>query len=111
MIMYYYILHTIVFLMSYIPVPIGQFLGKILGITAFIIPIKRNMIAYDNIQQSFGDSMEQHEIKRLYRQVLVHFGQMLFEVPHILSMKLAYAKSQSLNFMNVPGVFVDACNH
>ena len=73
--------------MSYIPVPIGQFLGKVLGITAFMIPIERNRIALDNIRQSFGDSMEQHEITNLYRQVLVHFGQMLFEVPHILSMK------------------------
>jgi len=85
--MYYYLLHTIIFLMSYIPVPIGQFLGKLLGITAFMIPIERNRIALDNIRQSFGDSMEQEEITNLYRQVLVNFGQMLFEVPHILSMK------------------------
>ena len=85
--MNYYILHAIVFLMSYIPVPIGQFLGRILGITASMIPIERNRIALDNIRQSFGDSIEQHEITRLYRKVLVHFGQMLFEVPHILRIK------------------------
>jgi len=87
MIMYYYILHTIVSLMSYIPIPIGQFLGKVLGITVSMIPIKRNRIPLDNIRQSFGDSMEWHEITRLYRRVFIHFGQMFFEVPHILSMK------------------------
>jgi KDO2-lipid IV(A) lauroyltransferase len=85
--MNYYILHTIVFLMSYIPFPIGQFLGRILGFTASMIPIERNRISLDNIQQSFGNSMERHEITRLYRRVLVHFGQMLFEVPHILRVK------------------------
>jgi KDO2-lipid IV(A) lauroyltransferase len=73
--------------MSYIPLPIGQFLGRILGFTASMIPIERNRISLDNIRQSFGDSMKRHEITRLYRRVFVHFGQMLFEVPHILRMK------------------------
>jgi KDO2-lipid IV(A) lauroyltransferase len=85
--MNYYILYIIIFLMSRIPVPIGQFLGKILGIIASMIPFERSRISLDNIRQSFGDSMERHEIKRLYRQVLVRFGQMLFEVPHILRIK------------------------
>jgi KDO2-lipid IV(A) lauroyltransferase len=55
-------------------------LGRVVG----IIPIQRNIIAFDNIQRCFGNFMEKSEIKNLYRRVLMHFGQMLFEIPHIL---------------------------
>jgi len=85
--MTYYFFRIVVFLMSCIPVPIGQFLGKILGITLGMIPIERNKISLDNIRHSFGDYMGKSDITKLYRQVLVHFGQMLFEVPHILRLK------------------------
>lgn len=70
--------------MSYVPIPIGRFLGKILGTSIAVLPIHRNAISLDNIQQSFGDSMGSSEIKRLYYRVFVHFGQMFFEIPHII---------------------------
>ena len=85
--MTYYFFRILIFLVSWIPIPIGQFLGKILGITFSMIPIQRNRISLDNIRHSFGDYMERYEIIKLYRQVLAHFGQMLFEMPHILRFK------------------------
>ena len=82
--MIYWFFRIVVFLMSCIPIPIGRFLGKILGITVGMIPIQRNRVSLDNIRHSFGDYMGKSEITKLYREVLAHFGQMLFEVPHIL---------------------------
>jgi KDO2-lipid IV(A) lauroyltransferase len=70
--------------MSYIPISIGHFLGKLLGRAVGMIPMQRNVIAFDNIQQCFGGLMEKSEIEDLYRRVLKHFGQMLFEIPHLL---------------------------
>jgi KDO2-lipid IV(A) lauroyltransferase len=81
--MIYRFLRVIVFLMSRIPLPIGRFLGKILGFIASMVPLKRNKISLDNIRNSLGDHMQESQIRRLNRRVNLHFGQMLFEIPHI----------------------------
>jgi len=70
--------------MSYIPFSVGQFLGKMLGTAVAMVPIDRAATALDNIQRSFGDLTGREDAKNLYRKIFVHFGQMLFEVPHIL---------------------------
>lgn len=82
--MMYRLIHLIVLLLSYIPFPVGQFLGKMLGLFFTMIPLQRTAISFDHIQRSFGDSMDREGAKRLNRKVLRHFGQVLFEVPHIL---------------------------
>jgi KDO2-lipid IV(A) lauroyltransferase len=70
--------------MARIPYAVGQFLGRMLGAFFTMIPLKRIAISLGHIQKSFGDSMERAEAKKLNRRVLIHFGQMLFEVPHIM---------------------------
>ena len=82
--MIYRFFRMVLFLMSCIPLPIGRFLGRRLGNVIGIIPIQRNRISLDNIRHSFGDYMGESDIIKLNRRVIVHFGQMLFEVPHIL---------------------------
>ncbi|MGD9075200.1 MAG: lysophospholipid acyltransferase family protein [Desulfobacteraceae bacterium] len=82
--MIYRLLHTIVLMMSYIPLGVGQFFGKMLGTVFAMIPIERTALSLEHIQKSLGDSMSEAEAKRLNRKVIRHFGQMFFEVPHIM---------------------------
>ncbi len=81
--MIYRFLGAAIFFTSRIPLPIGRFLGRILGFVASIAPLGRNRIALDNIRNSLGAHMQESEIRRLNRKVNLHFGQMLFEIPHI----------------------------
>jgi len=82
--MIYRLMHTIVTAMSYIPWRIGQFLGKMLGTGFAMIPIERLALSLEHIQNTFGNSIDGAEAKRLNRKVIRHFGQMFFEVPHIM---------------------------
>ena len=82
--MIYSLFYIILGLMARIPYPVGQFLGRMLGTFFTMIPLKRISISLDHIQKSFGESLERAEAKKLNRRVLIHFGQMLFEVPHIM---------------------------
>ena len=84
--MYYYLL-IFVHVLSYIPISASRFLGKFVGIILFRVPTRRKRIAMCNMQKTFGSSMGKGDIGRLNRQVYIHFGQMFFEVPHILKMK------------------------
>ncbi|MDB9822333.1 lysophospholipid acyltransferase family protein [Deltaproteobacteria bacterium] len=87
--MIYFFFRTVIFLMSCIPLPIGRLLGKILGTAVSMIPIQRNRISLDNIRNSLGIHMEKSEIIKLNRRMTVHFGQMLFELPHIIRLNHA----------------------
>ena len=82
--MIYRLMHTIVLMMSYIPLRVGQFFGKMLGTVFAMIPIERTALSLEHIQKSFGNSMSEAEAKRLNRKVIRHFAQMVFEVPHIM---------------------------
>jgi KDO2-lipid IV(A) lauroyltransferase len=70
--------------MSYIPFPLGQFLGKMLSVPFSLLPLKRMDISLNNIQQSYGGSMDRDKAKRLNRRVIRNFGQMIFEAPHTM---------------------------
>ena len=91
--MTYRLLRIIVELMSYIPLPVGRFAGKILGCIFSFLPLKRTRVSLDNIQKSIGDSLGRRGAERLNRKVLLHFGQMLFEVPHVFRMNDKNLKS------------------
>ena len=82
--MTYRLLHMGVLLLSHIPLRFGQFLGKMIGLLFSMIPLKRTYVALDNIQKSLDDLEMTDGARRLNRRVLMHFGQMLFEVPHIM---------------------------
>ena len=82
--MIYRLLHTFVLMMSYIPLRVGQFFGKLLGTFFAMIPIGRTALSLEHIQKSLGDSMSEAEAKRLNRKVIRHFTQMFFEIPHIM---------------------------
>ena len=82
--MIYRLLNTIIRVMSHIPFPVSQFLGKALGTAIVLLSVDRISISLDNIRKSFGDSMNNSELKKLNMKVLIHFCRMFFEIPHIL---------------------------
>lgn len=82
--MIYRLIYIVVLLISFIPFPVGQFIGKILGSFLALVPVKRMSISLENIERSLDDSIAGDKAKKLNRQVFIHFGQVLFEVPHIL---------------------------
>jgi KDO2-lipid IV(A) lauroyltransferase len=82
--MMYRLIRLIVKLLSYIPFSISQYLGKMIGTVFFLAPIERKKVVRENIRKSFGHFLDETAIKRLLRKVYVHFGQMIFEIPHTL---------------------------
>ena len=80
----YRILRLFVRIMSSIPLPVVQFMGKMLGTLAFLVPMSRKTVALDNLMQSFRSEMSEEGAKRLLRKVYIHFGQMLLEVPQAM---------------------------
>jgi KDO2-lipid IV(A) lauroyltransferase len=80
----YRLLRFFIRMLSCIPVPVAQFMGKMLGSLAFLVPMSRKAVALDNLIQSFGPEMNAEEAKRLLRKIYIHFGQMFLEVPHAM---------------------------
>jgi KDO2-lipid IV(A) lauroyltransferase len=80
----YRLMRITIGLMSYIPFRVAQELGKMTGLFAYFIPISRKRVAYENIRASFGGDLTEADVRKLLRKVYMHFGQMLFEVPHVL---------------------------
>jgi len=102
--MVYKLIYSIILVLSMIPLHVGQFLGKLLAMGFSIIPVERTAISLKNIQESLGDSIDWAESKRLNRKVLRHFGQMLFEVPHILRLNQKNL-DQYMYFLNEKNLF------
>ncbi len=82
----YRALYLLVKAMSLIPLPVGQFLGCMLGTAGAMVPAPRLRVALENMRASFGREMGERGIRALYRRMFRHFGRMVFEVPHILRM-------------------------
>ena len=81
----YRLIHLIMRMMSFIPYPLGQHMGKGLGVITYLIPMSRKEVALENIRQSFP-AITERKAKRLLRRVYMHFGRMFFEIPHIFRM-------------------------
>ena len=74
--------------MSYIPFRIAQVIGKCFGLFAYLIPMDRKRVAYQNILDSFRGDLSEAGARKLLRKVYMHFGQMLLEIPHIMRLNL-----------------------
>ena len=81
----YLLLRTIVLLLSYIPMSAGRIMGTVLGFIIASLPAGRQSVVLDNMEKSLlNKSMSQKELKKLAKKVYLHYGRMLFEIPHIL---------------------------
>ena len=81
--MIYGLLYSLVFVLSRIPYGLAQFMGKLLGLLISLIPMQRKEVAARNILEAFQGQKDERTCRKILRGVYVHFGQMLFEVPHI----------------------------
>jgi KDO2-lipid IV(A) lauroyltransferase len=82
--MIYHLFYSIVFLLSRIPYPAAQLAGKMLGAGFSMLPILRRDEVLGNILRGFEGRMNEEDCRKILRRVYIHFGQMIFEVPHIL---------------------------
>jgi Kdo2-lipid IVA lauroyltransferase/acyltransferase len=73
-------------MMSHVPIPVARFMGRAIGMISLLIPFKRKGIAFENIKTSLGESLGKRDLSRVNRKFLLHFSQMLFELPHIFRM-------------------------
>lgn len=80
------ILWGLVKLLSLIPFRAGQLMGRMLGRFLALRPMGPSKASLVNLTETFGDRMSEKQLKNLNRRVLMHFSQMLFEVPHIMNL-------------------------
>ena len=85
----YALIFAIIKMLSLIPIPASRIFGRLLGRFFVFMPLNRIKVCFENLQGAFKDSMTADEIKDLQKRILIHFGQMLFEVPHIQRLKLS----------------------
>ena len=88
----YRLIYLVVRILSYIPFHICQLIGRTLGLLFDLIPMKRTDVSLDNLRYVFKGDLTENEIRRLNRRVLMHFGEMLFEIPHLFRLN-----SENLN--------------
>ncbi|MFZ7111376.1 MAG: lysophospholipid acyltransferase family protein [Desulfatiglandales bacterium] len=84
--MIHVLIKALFLMMTFIPLPLGRFLGKLLGTALSLVPTSRTAVVLENIRKSFPGTPYAEDPDRLMRKVFLHYGQMLFEVPHILRM-------------------------
>jgi Kdo2-lipid IVA lauroyltransferase/acyltransferase len=81
-------LNALVDLLGLIPIRVGQFLGRMLGRFLGIAAVGPMKSSLNGLRMVFGDRMSEKELRRLNRRVVLHFAQMLFEVPHIFKLNV-----------------------
>jgi Kdo2-lipid IVA lauroyltransferase/acyltransferase len=73
-----------VWLLSLIPIRIGQGIGRMLGSVLAAVLKGRVTSSLNNLRYVFEDAMSESELIALNGRIIAHFTQMLFEAPHIL---------------------------
>jgi len=81
-----FMLNGLVNLLGLIPIRLGQFLGRMLGRFLGIAAVGPLKTSLTGLRMVFGDRMSEEELRRLNRRVVIHFAQMLFEVPHVFKL-------------------------
>jgi len=85
----YHLMFFVVFCISRMPVRAGQFVGRMLAGFFGFVPLERMAVSKRNLRRAFGRECAEAELKSIHKGMLRHFGQMVFEVPHILKMSHA----------------------
>jgi Kdo2-lipid IVA lauroyltransferase/acyltransferase len=81
-----HILNALVAVLGLIPIRAGQAFGRLLGRFLGIAAVGPMKSSLNGLRSVFGDRMSEKELRRLNRRVVIHFAQMLFEVPHIFKL-------------------------
>lgn len=83
----YWAMYGGVWLLSVIPIRIGQSIGRILGYVLAWALKRRVVSSLNNLRYVYGSIMSEAELLALNGRIIAHFAQMLFEAPHILRLK------------------------
>ena len=81
-------LNGLVNLLGLIPIRLGQFLGRMLGRFLGIAAVGPMKTSLNGLRMVFGDRMSEEQLRKLNRGVMIHFAQMIFEVPHVFKLNL-----------------------
>ena len=79
-------LNSLVAILGLIPIRVGQSFGRLLGRFLGIAAVGPMKSSLNGLRSVFGDRMSEKVLRRLNRRVVIHFAQMLFEVPHIFKL-------------------------
>ncbi|MBT3258843.1 MAG: lysophospholipid acyltransferase family protein [Deltaproteobacteria bacterium] len=82
------ILNGLVGFLGLIPIRAGQFLGRMLGRFLGIATVGPMKSSLNGLRMVFGDRMSEEQLRKLNRRVVLHFAQMLFEVPHVFKLNI-----------------------
>ena len=80
----YRAMYALVWLLSRIPFRAGQMIGRGLGRACWFVLPGRARVASEGLRRALGGQLSEGELRDLERRILVHFAQLVFEVPHIL---------------------------
>lgn len=83
-----HMLNSLVAILGLIPIRVGQSFGRMLGRFLGIAAVGPMKSSLNGLRSVFGDRMSEKELRRLNRRVVLHFAQMLFEVPHIFKLNV-----------------------
>jgi len=81
-----HMLNSLVAILGLIPIRVGQSFGRLLGRFLGIAAVGPMKSSLNGLRSIFGDRMSEKELRGLNRRVVIHFAQMLFEVPHIFKL-------------------------
>ena len=74
----YFILYSLVYLLSWIPRPLGLRLGDFIGGVLYKVLTRRREIALKNLVIAFGDQKNSEERKAIARRSLSKYGPSFF---------------------------------
>lgn len=80
----YWAMYGGVWLLSLVPIRIGQGIGRMLGSVLAAVLKGRVTSSLNNLRYVFDGAMSESELIALNGRIIAHFTQMLFEAPHIL---------------------------
>ena len=83
-----FMLNGLVTLLGLIPIRLARLLGRMLGGFLGIAAVGPMKSSLEGLRMIFGDRMSEGALRKLNRRVVIHFAQMLFEVPHVFKLNL-----------------------
>lgn len=95
----YFILYSLVYLLSWIPRPLGLRLGDSLGGVLYKVLTRRREIALNNLAVAFGDQKSPEERKAIARKSFQNMGRHFFEACYLIR----YNKKKLASYVRFEG--------
>lgn len=82
--LHFHIMFFVVRFLSRIPLRAGRHMGRTFATFFGLMPLERMTVVKENLRRALGNEFPESELRSIHKGMLRHFGQMVFEVPHIL---------------------------